>query len=379
MKQAILRKTLTGNWEEFSFPKKGRFFFVKNLTSADIFVSFEENDSEEESIKIKSGIGEEVSISFNGLDRKEYYTKTIYVKGSGEVEVQSLDIAIETQPPLPTEWRIHTREIFGGSPDREIPEYIANGQPLHFQIIPNWQNYEITWVSVYMGEDEISNQVWDESTMTIDIPAVTAETDIAITIVEVQPTTVNLTTNLTNCSTTNESPNPPILGQAFSCNIVPDDPTLEYGTQLVIMNGVDVTSEAWDYETGVVSIASVTGDITLEFDFTEPIEDVLIESIRYTDGQGNTCIGFGMNEGGTCDLWDNLEILPAEYTDGVVFSSSDDQVIEVDGGGVVTAVGSAGESATVTISSMEDPNVYTTVSISISDPDEPEEPEEQEE
>lgn len=89
MKQQVKRLTLTGNWTAFTFSKKSYSFFVKNFTENDIFVSFENNDQESESFKIKSGVGEEVFINENAR-RDEYLTDTIYVKGTGEVEVQQL-------------------------------------------------------------------------------------------------------------------------------------------------------------------------------------------------------------------------------------------------------------------------------------------------
>ena len=65
MKQQVQRKTLTGNWTAFEFDYKCRSYFVKNYSDDDIYVSFENNDDEDESFKIKSGIGEEVAISYN--------------------------------------------------------------------------------------------------------------------------------------------------------------------------------------------------------------------------------------------------------------------------------------------------------------------------
>ena len=91
MKQLLLRKTLTGDWEQFSFNGKARFFFVKNFTDDDILVSFESETAEENCFKIKAGVGEEVTISYNSIDRNEFYVDSIYVKGTGEVEVQALD------------------------------------------------------------------------------------------------------------------------------------------------------------------------------------------------------------------------------------------------------------------------------------------------
>lgn len=99
MKQAVLRKTLTGNWEKFGFLKKGRFYLVKNLSANDLLVSFEDGDiREDECFKIKAGTSEKVAISHDAIDREMYYVKDIYAKGTGEVEIQSLDIC---QPILP--------------------------------------------------------------------------------------------------------------------------------------------------------------------------------------------------------------------------------------------------------------------------------------
>ena len=91
MKQSVMRKTLTGSWTEYSFSKKARRYFVKNYTSGDIYVSFASNDSENESFKIKTGMGEEVAITYAPLVNEDVYTDKIYVKGTGEVEVEQLD------------------------------------------------------------------------------------------------------------------------------------------------------------------------------------------------------------------------------------------------------------------------------------------------
>lgn len=93
MKQKIIRKTLTGDWEEFEFDVKGRSFFVKNFTEAEIYVSFadesENVNDEAESFKINAGTGEEVYIN-GSVSKKEYFSNVLYVKGTGEVEVQVL-------------------------------------------------------------------------------------------------------------------------------------------------------------------------------------------------------------------------------------------------------------------------------------------------
>ena len=91
MKQAVIRKTLTGDWTAFTFDRKAQFFFVKNFTEDVIYVSFESGTNTNACIKINSGMGEECFISLGG-SMGEYFTDTIYVKGTGEVEVQGEDI-----------------------------------------------------------------------------------------------------------------------------------------------------------------------------------------------------------------------------------------------------------------------------------------------
>lgn len=90
MKQQVIRRTLTGDWEAFTFNVSARAFFVKNFTDGDIYVSFEADDVEAESFKIKSGIGEGISIN-DGVSTSAYYKNTVYVKGTGEVEVEATD------------------------------------------------------------------------------------------------------------------------------------------------------------------------------------------------------------------------------------------------------------------------------------------------
>jgi hypothetical protein len=91
MKQAVQRKTLDGNWTPFTFDFASVRFFVKNFSNGAIFVSFENNDSENESVKIMSMMAENLAVCFNGNNYSDFGVKNIYVKGSGEVEVQAID------------------------------------------------------------------------------------------------------------------------------------------------------------------------------------------------------------------------------------------------------------------------------------------------
>lgn len=86
-KQAVLRKTLANAWTEFAFQVPSNSFFVKNFTSGAIYVSFVNNDDTDECFKILSNMGEELCITRSS----ENPVTSIYVNGTGEVEVQALD------------------------------------------------------------------------------------------------------------------------------------------------------------------------------------------------------------------------------------------------------------------------------------------------
>lgn len=92
MKQAVQRKTLAGNWTPFTFSHNCAHFLVKNFSNGVCYVSFEDGDDEAESIKIMSLMAETVAVCFNGDNNPEFTVSTIYVKGSGEIEVEALDI-----------------------------------------------------------------------------------------------------------------------------------------------------------------------------------------------------------------------------------------------------------------------------------------------
>mgnify|MGYP007133719522 CR=1 FL=1 len=82
----VQRKTLTGDSTAFTFDVVGQRFLVKNLSEGDCLVNFEPitDDNEDSSIKIPKDIGQIVlSNEYDGQG-----TNTIYVKGTGDVEVQ---------------------------------------------------------------------------------------------------------------------------------------------------------------------------------------------------------------------------------------------------------------------------------------------------
>lgn len=90
MKQQIKRITLEGEITEVEFDNICGKYLVKNFSDDDIFVSFDEEFTEENSTKIPAGFYQVVIANewLGGLDA--YKSKSIYINGTGEVEVQQL-------------------------------------------------------------------------------------------------------------------------------------------------------------------------------------------------------------------------------------------------------------------------------------------------
>lgn len=85
----IQRKTLTGATEAFSFSDASSNYMVKNFGSGDIYVAFVQDLTEAKAIKIPTGYGEVCSLNCMPGTHGPV-SDTIYVKGSGEVEVRQV-------------------------------------------------------------------------------------------------------------------------------------------------------------------------------------------------------------------------------------------------------------------------------------------------
>lgn len=95
MKQAIIRRELSGDWEPFTFPERGKKFYVKNFSEAPVYISFAADSSEASSFKLNANMGEEFQMSYAPKPWPYGLVYTIYLKGEGEVEVQNEDILVE--------------------------------------------------------------------------------------------------------------------------------------------------------------------------------------------------------------------------------------------------------------------------------------------
>lgn len=83
----VQRKNLNGATEIFTFGVPVEKFLVKNFSDNDIFVNFETiGDDTTTSIKIPSKIAQTIIYNEYGGGVHE----NLYVKGTGEVEVQAL-------------------------------------------------------------------------------------------------------------------------------------------------------------------------------------------------------------------------------------------------------------------------------------------------
>lgn len=85
----VLRKTLVGNSEAYEFGAYATKFLVKNLSDESVLVNYENITSANEttSIKIPSSTAQ---IVFDGEELNPDKHNKIYIKGTGEVEVQCI-------------------------------------------------------------------------------------------------------------------------------------------------------------------------------------------------------------------------------------------------------------------------------------------------
>lgn len=82
--------TLTGSAQEVAFEFPSGKYLVKNFGSGAIFVSFEESVASATSIKIASGMAQVCLINERGDGNGQPKQSSIWISGTGEVEVQQL-------------------------------------------------------------------------------------------------------------------------------------------------------------------------------------------------------------------------------------------------------------------------------------------------
>lgn len=93
--------------------------------------------------------------------------------------------------------------------------------------------------------------------------------------VEPNPTTYNITNNLTNCSNSNTATSIE-ENTSYTATITPNT-NYAISSIAVSMGGVDITSSAVSNNT--INIASVTGDIVITASATEIVQDTVVGSI----------------------------------------------------------------------------------------------------
>ncbi len=88
MKLKIKRVTLSGSAEAIAFENQAKGFLVKNFSEAPVYVSFDEEFEDDEAIMIEAGYWQICVINENENAQEQNYTNIIYVKGTGDVEIQ---------------------------------------------------------------------------------------------------------------------------------------------------------------------------------------------------------------------------------------------------------------------------------------------------
>lgn len=118
-------------------------------------------------------------------------------------------------------------------------------------------NYAFTTVRIMMNGFDVTSTVWNASTGAITIPTITGDIEITIT------ATVLLSVDyyLTNVSSSNTDTTV-IEGYPYQTTLTKGS-AYNFTEIRVIMGGEDITAQAWNISTGVISIASVTGNLEI--------------------------------------------------------------------------------------------------------------------
>ena len=146
------------------------------------------------------------------------------------------------------------------------------------------------FVSVTMGGADITSTAWNADAGTVTIEKVTGDINITAT-AHVNAHEVVL--NLSGVTSTN-SVTGIIDGQAYETTLAAS--TSDYTISCAVtMGGVDITASAWDANTGKITIASVTGDISItaaEVAPTYSVTNVMTSSIDNTGAVYNGGLGY---------------------------------------------------------------------------------------
>lgn len=88
--QQVKRVTLTSGVNSIEFKYVCGKWLVKNFSDNDVFVSFDDNFTEDNAMKIPAGYFQMCVVNeyLGGLET--YKKNIIYIKGTGEIEVQQL-------------------------------------------------------------------------------------------------------------------------------------------------------------------------------------------------------------------------------------------------------------------------------------------------
>ena len=157
--------------------------------------------------------------------------------------------------------------------------------------------FALAAVTVTMGGSDITAAAYDSSAGTVTIPEVTG--DIVITASAIANARA-VTYDLTNAASSNTASfvND---GDSYTTTLTPNS-GYALSSVTVMMGGMDITNTAYNANTGLVSIASVTGDVVITAVAVVSRSDVLRQSVAsdgtpYNGGTGYKS-GYRLNSGG---------------------------------------------------------------------------------
>ena len=178
------------------------------------------------------------------------------LKVTGDVQV------IAKASPIVTITKYYfTKQLTYVALAEEISSVYEEGTPFTAKLVPLTDRCTITQVFVWMGDELITDEVYDPTTQTIYIPAVTG--DIQLTAFgEKEPYLFDVTLTATHC--TIEAPTSIYEGETFEAYLTPED-GYELTDVVVTMRGLDATDICYVQQGGLgyVALPRVNGNITV--------------------------------------------------------------------------------------------------------------------
>ena len=318
---------------------------LSHCTSSNSSASIAHNTSYIADLTADSGYSiSSVTVTMGGTD----ITSTAYNSGSGRISIPYAtgNIVIAATATVPSVSYTIMKSLTHCASSNGASSVASGAQ--YATTLTADTGYTLGTVAVAMGGTDITSAAYNSATHEINIGSVTGNIVITAT---ATANTYTVTNTLSYCSTSNNA-STATHGTAYSATLTADtDYTISSVT--VTMGGMDITASA--YNSGTISIASVTGNI-------------VITAIAQSAGPALTSISASFNSGGdTITEYNTLDSLKQYLT---VTASYDDSSTSTVNSGDYTLSGTlAVGTSTITVSYSGKTTTFTvTVSVLNTEP-----------